>query len=400
MRMKRVYIITVLTAIAVIAAVTGIYRMVSGDEEEKKIRVGFIYVGDSSTTYTGNFIKAQTEIENQYGEQVETLAKYNVPEGTEEEALKELVQAKCDLIFATSYAYGEKTKEFAVQYPDIQFCMATGTNANEEPVLENYHTFMGAIYEGRYISGVAAGMKLQELLEEGVITKEQARVGYVGAFPYAEVISGYTAFLLGVRSVVPDARMTVKYTNSWGDYLLEKKYAKELIEEGCVIISQHSDTAGPAVACEETDAGQPVYLVAYNQSMAQVAPTTYLTGAKINWEPYMVKAVKAVLEGKKIEDCTGGTVNENDVGAGFKEGWVQMLELNEIVAADGTAEKIAELIEQFQKGEVHVFEGDYIGVNPEDPSDTCDLREEYEENRYSSAPTFHYVLQDIITIEE
>lgn len=201
-----------LTAIAVIAAVTGIYRMVSGDEEEKKIRVGFIYVGDSSTTYTGNFIKAQTEIENQYGEQVETLAKYNVPEGTEEEALKELVQAKCDLIFATSYAYGEKTKEFAAQYPDIQFCMATGTNANEEPVLENYHTFMGAIYEGRYISGVAAGMKLQELLEEGVITKEQARVGYVGAFPYAEVISGYTAFLLGVRSVVPDARMTVKYT--------------------------------------------------------------------------------------------------------------------------------------------------------------------------------------------
>ena len=194
--------------------------------------------------------------------------------------------------------------------------------------------------------------------------------------------------------------MTVKYTNSWGDYLLEKKYAKELIEEGCVIISQHSDTAGPAVACEETDAGQPVYLVAYNQSMAQVAPTTYLTGAKINWEPYMVQAVKAVLEGKKIEDCTGGTVNGNDVGAGFKEGWVQMLELNEIVAADGTAEKIAELIEQFQKGEVHVFEGDYIGVNPEDPSDTCDLREEYEENRYSSAPTFHYVLQDIITIEE
>ena len=173
-------------------------------------------------------------------------------------------------------------KKLAEKYPDIEFCMATCSNANEEPRLENYHTFMGAIYQGRYTAGVAAGMKLQELIDNGTITKEQAKIGYVAAYPYAEVISGYTAFLLGVRSVVPDAVMSVRYTNNWNDYLTEKKYAKEFIDEGCVIISQHSDTTGPATACEATDSDTPVYIVSYNESMANVAPTTYLTGCKIN----------------------------------------------------------------------------------------------------------------------
>ena len=143
-------------------------------------------------------------------------------------------------------AYGEKTKEYAEAYPEIQFCQATCSNANEEPVLKNYHTFMGNIYQGRYISGVVAGMKLQELIEDGEITPGQAKAGYIGAYSCAEVISGYTAFFLGIRSVVPGATMTVRYTNTWGNHLLEKECAKKLIDEGCVIISQHSDTAGPA----------------------------------------------------------------------------------------------------------------------------------------------------------
>ena len=193
--------------------------------------------------------------------------------------------------------------------------------------------------------------------------------------------------------------MTVKYTNSWNDYMLEKKYAEQLIKEGCVIISQHSDTAGPAVACEQTDSSQIVYLVAYNQSMADVAPTTYLTGCKINWEPYVLAAVYAVLSDKKIEECVIGDVYGQDAGAGFDEGWVEMLELNRVIATIGTQKKIDETIEAFRHGRINVFQGDYIGVNPYDESDTYDLSQGYQENANSSAPTFNYVLKDVITIE-
>lgn len=398
--MKKTYILTILSACLAILAIFGLQRAVFDKQQGKHVTVGIIYVGDESTAYTMNFVKAQNAIENEYGDQVEIISKYNIPEGNEAVALQELVDAGCDIIFGTSYGYGVTMKQYAKQYPMIEFCQATCSNANEDEVLVNYHTFMGAIYEGRYVSGVVAGMKIKELIEQGKITAEQAKVGYVGAYPYAEVISGYTAFFLGVREVVPEATMVVRYTNTWDDYILEKKCAQALIEEGCVILSQHSDTTGPAVACEETDSTQEVYLASYNQSMADVAPTTYLTGCKINWVPYMTAAVGAVLDNKSIESRVKGNVNGQDIGAGFDEGWVEMLELNEVVAANGTREKIDSLENDFKKGSVHVFQGDYLGVNPNDTSDTYDLNKEYVENRNCSAPTFDYILKDVITIEE
>lgn len=397
--MKRIYGITILTSIALIMIASAIHYVIHDREPDKTIQVGFVYVGDASTGYTNNFVKVQNAIAKNYNGRVETIPKYNVPEEKVEEALTELVDEGCELIFTTSYGYGEKTKEFAGKYPDIQFCQATCSNANEEPVLSNYHTFMGSIYQGRYISGVVAGMKLKELIEKGKITAKQAKAGYVGAYPYAEVISGYTAFFLGIRSVVPDATMTVKYTNTWGDYHLEKECAKELIHEGCVIISQHSDTTGPAVACEETDLTQEVYYVSYNDSMGDVAPTTYLIGSKINWEPYMMQAVEAVLYNKRIETCVKGNINGNDAGAGFENDGVQMLYMNEFVAAKGTKKRVDELIQEFRQDKLTVFRGDYIGVNPDDPSDVIDLSEGYRENVTSSAPTFHYILKDVITIK-
>lgn len=393
------YRITLFCSLLAIALTFAGYSLFFKKNAEKKITVGFIYVGDLSDAYTSNFAKAQMEIEALYGEQTETIIKYNVSEDVVEEALMELADMKCDLIFSTSYGYGEKTKEYAQKYPQIQFCQATCSNANEEPYLSNYHTFMGSIYEGRYISGVVAGLKLDELIKAGKLTTEQAKIGYIGAYPYAEVISGYTAFFLGVRSVVPEAVMVVRYTDTWGNYHLEKTMAEELIGEGCVIIAQHSDTAGPAAACEETEREREVYYVSYNESMRDIAPTTYLTGSKINWNPYMVSAVKAVLKEKPIEKCVKGNVNGNDVGSGFENGWVEMLEINEFIAADGTQEKVEELINGFRQNKIQVFQGDYIGVNPQNPEDRIDLKNGFRENEKSSAPSFCYVLEDVITIE-
>ncbi len=397
--MGRVYRITFASAAALIAIVFCINLFLCSKDTGRTLKAGFVYVGDASTAYTNNFVMAMEAIEKRYEGQVETFPEYNVSEENIEEALERLVAAGCGIIFTTSFGYGEKTKKFAMDYPEIQFCQATCSNANEEPVLSNYHTFMGSIYQGRYICGVVAGMKLKELVENGRITKEQAKAGYVGAYPYAEVISGYTSFFLGIRSIMPEATMTVRYTNTWGNHILEKKCAKKLIDEGCIIISQHSDTSGPAAACEETEQSKAVYYVSYNESMADIAPTTYLTGSKINWSIYMAEAVGAVLYGKDIEKCIKGNINGNDAGAGFENDWVKMLGINEFTAAEGTKEHVDKLVNDFKHNRIQVFKGEYTGVNPDNPSDTIDLRKGFQENEKSSAPVFNYILDDVITIE-
>ena len=398
--MKRETLLTLITGLCCICVFLVSQLFIHPkDTQDAQLVVGFLYDGDEGIPYTNNFMRAQRAVEEKYGDKVKTIVKANVSGSQIDIALEDLVQEGCSLIFTTSYSYAIIAKECAEKYPSVQFCQATGDNAHEEPFLKNYHTFMGEIYQGRYVAGIVAGMKLQALIDRGDLRTDEAKIGYVGAYPYPEVISGYTAFLLGVRSIVPTATMTVAYTYTWGNFSLEKTCAEHLIDEGCVIISQHSDTFGPAVACEE-HFKQNVYNIGYNQSMANVAPMTSLISTRINWVPYVTGAVNALLEKKNIEKSIKGNVHGNDIGAGFDLNWVQMLDLNALNAAEGTAEKIAETIQAFKKGRVHVFQGDYIGVNPYDEEDTYDLKKEYKENAKMSAPAFCYVLQDVITVEE
>jgi len=398
--MKRKYVITLISAFVMILLSMLIHYLTKTDMNDRIVKVGFVYVGDASTAYTGNFIKAQNEIAARYGDRVEIIAQYNVMEGNEEPILQKLVDEGCGIIFATSYGYSNTVKEMAKKYPEIEFCQATGDNANSDEVLSNYHTYMGHIHEGRYVSGVIAGRKLKELIDSGIIQPADAKIGYVGAYPYAEVISGYTAFLLGVRSVVPQATMVVKYADTWSNYSVEKEIAKELIDEGCVIISQHSDTEGPAVACEEAPDKTTVFHVGYNISMMDVAPTTSLVSTRINWEPYMVAAVGAVLEGKPIEKVVECSINGNDAGAGFRENWVEIIGINDVILPFGTKELAEDIIKEFKHGRIDVFKGDYQGTNPYDSADTISLINGYPECAKASAPSFGYVLDDIITIEE
>ncbi len=400
--MNKMRIITVITALVVV----GIYWAIVfvGNKEvdkERTIKVGFVYDGDESAPYTYNFIKAQRKIEEyDFDGRVTVTAKTNITEEKGEQAMIELINEDCDLIITTSYGYQESAKKLAKDNPKVQFCEATGDNANDDP-LPNYHTFMGKIYEGRYISGIVAGMKLKELIDAGVIVKDQARIGYVAAFPYAEVISGYTAFILGVRSIVPTATMDVRYTNTWTSYNLEKTCTEQLIEDGCVIISQHSDTIGPAVACEEAaDKGNVVYHVGYNQSMIDVAPTTTLVSSRIDWSIYILAAVKSVLNNEPIEKNIEGNVNGNDVGAGLEHNWIQILDVNSLIAAEGTEEAVQDNIEGFKKNQIKVFKGDYKGVDPFDPNDTIDLSTGYVENEKASAPSFHYILDGVVNVIE
>lgn len=394
--MKRVYSLCILTSFIMILLSLGLHNIMKTDD--KHIKVGFIFVGDEITPYTENFMKARNQVMEVYGEQIECVTKYNVAEDEIEEPLNELVNEKCDYIIAASYGYGPKVKEVAGSHPEIQFCVPTGDNANAEPVLHNYHNCYGTIYQGRYICGVIAGEKLKEMIDSGIISPEQAKIGYVAAFPYAEVISGYTAFYLGVQSVVPEATMLVKYTDTWSNYSLEKQAAMDLIDMGCIIISQHSDTIGPATACENANQEIPVYHVGYNQSMTDVAPTRSLVSCSVDYSYYFEQSIYALIHKKKIEDCIDGKVYGQDSMAGIDKGWVRILDINYGILPKNINKVVDSTIRKLEDGDIQVYSGDFTGVNPYDENDRIDLTNPFIENEKSSSPTFSYVLDDVITV--
>ncbi len=395
--MKKYYVTTVLVSLAVLLAFSFVYDAWTPSQEDMVLKVGFIYENDGSTPFTYNFMLAQQALESGYADRVSVLSRSNVRGSETEEPLRELVKRGCGIIFINNDS--TQVRALAREYPAVQFCqISVGDDAsNADPA--NYHTFSGEIYQGRYVSGVAAGMKLKQMIDGGAADALRPLVGFVGAFPTAEIISGYTAFLLGLRTVVPQAVMKVRYTYTWSSYAQEKAAAAQLLREGCVVISQHTNTTGPAVACEEAAALRPVIHVGYNQSMIDLAPSCSLLSTRINWTPYVTGAVEAVLARRPIEQAVKGRVHGNDMSAGLAQNWVEILELNKYIAAEGTAEKIAQLTEAFRKGGIDVFRGDYTGVDPTNEADAIDLRRGYTENENSSAPSFHYVLRDVIEVE-
>ena len=316
-----------------------------GDATAAKVKVGFITLHDENSTYDKNFIDAAKEAcaNLGLGENEDYFIKTNVGE-TEQcaEVAADLVDAGCNIIFADSFGHEPYMIEVAKANPEVQFCHSTGTRAHTEG-LANYHNAFASIYEGRYLAGIAAGLKLNAMIEAGDIKAEEAKMGYVGAFTYAEVVSGYTSFYLGAKSVCPTVTMDVTFTGSWYDETLEKEGAEKLIQGGCKLISQHADSLGAPTACE--NAGVPN--VSYNGSTQAACPNTYIISSRINWAPYYEYAIKAVMNGTAIDADWTGTLATNSV---------VLTDLNTTVAAEGTAEAIAAATEKLEKGEVHVFD--------------------------------------------
>ena len=314
-------------------------------DEGSKVKVGFITLHDENSTYDKNFIDAAKEACANLGlvENEDFFIKTNVGE-TEQcaEVAADLVDAGCNIIFADSFGHEPYMIQVAKENPDVQFCHSTGTRAHTEG-LANYHNAFASIYEGRYLAGIAAGMKLNAMIEAGDIKAEEAKMGYVGAFTYAEVVSGYTSFYLGAKSVCPTVTMDVTFTGSWYDETLEKEGAEKLIQGGCKLISQHADSLGAPTACE--NAGVPN--VSYNGSTQAACPNTYIISSRINWAPYYEYAIKAVMDGTAIDADWIGTLATNSV---------VLTDLNTTVAAEGTAEAIAAATEKLEKGEIHVFD--------------------------------------------
>ena len=319
---------------------------------KEDLKVGFIFLHDENSTYDLNFINAANAAIEELGlteDQYEF--RMNVPEGQEcYDAAAELAEDGCDFIFADSFGHESFMIEAAREFEDVQFAHATGTRAHTEG-LANYHNAFASIYEGRYLAGIVAGLKLNEMIDNGEITADQAKMGYVGAYTYAEVLSGYTSFFLGARSVCPSVTMDVTFTGSWSDESAEREAANNLINGGCVLISQHADSMGAPSACEA--AGVPN--VSYNGSTAANCPETYLVSSRIDWTPYFVYAINCVINGEPIDADWTGTI---------ETGSVVLTELGENVA-EGTQEAIDEAQAALLDGSIHVFDTSTFTVEGE-----------------------------------
>ena len=308
--------------------------------EAPAIKAGFIFLHDENSTYDLNFINAAKEACEAMG--IEYELKTNIPEGQEcYEAACELADDGCGFIFADSFGHEDYIIEAAKEYPEVQFSHATGTKAHTEG-LDNFHNAFASIYEGRYLAGIVAGLKLNEMIENGDITEDEAKMGYVGAYTYAEVISGYTSFFLGARSVCPSVTMDVTFTGSWYDETAEKEGANKLIDGGAVLISQHADSMGAPTACES--AGVPD--VSYNGSTETACPNTYLVSSRINWAPYFQYAITAAANGEAYDTDYTGTV---------ETGSVELLPLGQNIAA-GTEEALEAAKAGLADGSIHVFD--------------------------------------------
>lgn len=334
-------VLSLVLALMMIFAFSATLTGCGSDSGSSDFKVGFICLHDENSTYDKNFIDAANAACDELG--VEAVIKTNIPEGQEcYDAAAELVDAGCDIIFADSFGHEDFMIQAAKDFPDVQFCHSTGTKAHTENI-ENYHNAFASIYEGRYLAGVAAGMKINEMIENGDITADQAKIGYVGAYTYAEVVSGYTSFFLGARSVCESATMEVTFTGSWYDEALEKEAANKLINDGCVLISQHADSMGAPTACEK----KGVPNVSYNGSTQDACPNTFIVSSKINWQPYYEYAIKAAQKGEAIDTDWTGTL---------ETGSVELTDINEDVAAKGTADAIEEIKAELESGELKVFD--------------------------------------------
>ena len=308
------------------------------------LKVGFIFLHDENSTYDLNFMNGAKEACANLGlSDDQVIFRTNIPEGQEcYDAAAELADAGCNVIFADSFGHEDFMIQAAKEFPEVQFCHATGTKAHTEGIA-NYHNAFASIYEGRYLAGVAAGLKLNEMIANGEFTEDEAKIGYVGAFTYAEVVSGYTSFFLGARSVCPTATMEVTFTGSWYDETAEKEAANKLIGNGCKLISQHADSMGAPTACET--AGVPN--VSYNGSTEAACPNTFIVSSRINWAPYYEYAITAVMNGETIDADWTGTL---------ATGSVVLTDINTDVAAEGTAEAIADATAKLESGELQVFD--------------------------------------------
>lgn len=332
------------------------------------IKIGFIYIGDASDKgYSYTHIAGTQKMQETLGlKDSQIVSKYNISEDAAcEVAINELIEAGCNVIFGTSFGFESYMIAAAQEHPEIEFFHASGYQAAGSG-LPNMHNYFGDIFEARYLTGIAAGLKTQT-----------NKLGYVTAMPFAECISGFTAFYLGAKSVNPDVTLEVMYVNNWNDPTKEAQVAQALIDMGCDVLCQHADST----ATQTTAEANGVWSVGYNADMTEAAPKACLASSVWDWSQFLIQAVEGVVNGDELP---------TDFTAGIAEGFVDISPLNESIIADGTAEAISAAREKLISGELQVFAGPLVTVDGETVVAAGDVFVEP-----ASAPSWSYILEGI-----
>ncbi len=401
--MKKVLALLLCIAMLSAFAVGCSKQPVTETDKAADLKIGFIFLHDENSTYDLNFINAAKAAVKELGlKDDQVVMKTNIPESNAcYEAAADMADDGCDIVFADSFGHEDFMIQAAKEFPNVQFCHATGTKAHTEG-LDNYHNAFASIYEGRYLAGIAAGLKMNEMIDAGQFTAEEAKMGYVGAFTYAEVVSGYTSFYLGAKSVCPSVTMDVQFTGSWYDEALEKEAAELLIQKGAKLVSQHADSMGAPTACETAK----IPNVSYNGSTLSACPNTFIVSSRIDWSPYFKYIISCVRDGNAIDV---------DWCEGLEEGSVALTDINSAVAAEGTAQAISDAKAKLADGTLHVFDTATFTVKGETLTsykadvdtdaaltpDTEVIKDGYfHESEYRSAPYFDLRIDGITTLNE
>ena len=302
-----------------------------GTSSSDKFKVGAIYIGepgDAGWTYAHDQgLRAAIEAIGE--DKVELVVQQNVKEDqSSTQAMEALINQGCKAIFATSYGYMDYIVDLAAKHPDVYFFHCSGYKT-----AENLSTYFGKIEQARYLTGIVSGMMTTS-----------NKIGYVAAMPIPEVVRGINGFTLGVRSVNPDATVKVVWTNTWYDPQVEKDAAIGLLKDGCDVIAQHQDTAGPQIAAQ--DAGK--YSVGYNSDMAAFAPKATLTSAIWNWEVYYESAIQSAMD---------GTFTTSSFFEGLDSGVVAIAPLNKDLVKDSSIQTEVDKAETKIKDGYNIFTG-------------------------------------------
>jgi len=390
-------LVALLLIVAIVASLC--VTLVACNNDEDEFKIGLICLHDENSTYDLNFINAMKEVQKELGlKDSQVIIVTNIPESEKcYEAAANLVDKGCDIVFADSFGHETYMIQAAKDFPDVQFCHATGVNAAKEN-LDNFADAFASIYEGRYLVGIAAGMKLVEMYgdDNGNVSDADAKIGYVGAFTYAEVVSGYSSFFLGVKSIVPNVTMDVKFTGSWYDETAEGAAATALIQGGAKLISQHADSMGAPTACKNARNGEGIPNVTYNVSTADSCANSFIAASRINWAPYYKYVIDQVQKGEKVAHDWVGTLATDSV---------QVIGIG-TAAAEGTADAIAAAKAKLEAGTLQVFDTTKFQVatsfdddgNPTAYGTLSDALVKdgiYKESSVISAPSFSYQIKGI-----